>query len=144
MTSVLLLVAIALVLIGVVTLVVGIFSDTLVWVFVSIGSTVLAGLVLYILYRLGRRQVALAEAGDTRSPLYISIVSQIVVPIGICATLQATGHLHPAGIWTAIVLGHFTRMALSVWRFRQGKWRYIAVDLEPADAAKVAAEVRTV
>ena len=54
----LLLVAIALVLIGVVTLVVGIFSDTLFWVFVSIGSTVAAGLVLYILYRVGRRQVA--------------------------------------------------------------------------------------
>jgi hypothetical protein len=57
-TPVLLLVAIALVLIGVVTLIVGIFSDTLVWVFVSIGSTVLAGVVLYVLYRLGRRQVA--------------------------------------------------------------------------------------
>src|SRR5258708_26489214 len=56
-TRVLLLVAIALVLIGVATLVVGIFSDTLVWVFISIGSTVLAGVVLYILYRIGRRQV---------------------------------------------------------------------------------------
>jgi len=86
----------------------------------------------------------LQGTGDTKSPLYISIVSQIVVPIGICATLQATGHLHPAGIWTAIVLGHFTRMALSVWRFRQGKWRYIAVDIEPAEAVKVAGEVRTV
>ena len=86
----------------------------------------------------------LQGTGDTRSPLYISIVSQIVVPIGICATLQATGHLHPAGIWTAIVLGHFTRMALSVWRFRQGKWRYIAVDIEPGEAPKVAGEVTTV
>jgi hypothetical protein len=51
---VLLLVAIALVLIGVATLIVGIFSDTLFWVFVSIGSTVLAGVVLYVLYRVGR------------------------------------------------------------------------------------------
>jgi Na+-driven multidrug efflux pump len=66
--------------------------------------------------------------------LYISIVSQIVVPIGICGTLQATGHLHPAGIWTAIVLGHFTRMALSVLRFRQGKWRHIAVDIDSREA----------
>src|SRR5438552_4156960 len=61
----------------------------------------------------------LQGTGDTRSPLYISVVSQIIVPIGICSALQASGHLHPAGIWTAIVLGHFTRMALSVWRFRQ-------------------------
>jgi Na+-driven multidrug efflux pump len=86
----------------------------------------------------------LQGTGDTKSPLYISIVSQIVVPIGICSVLQATGRLHPAGIWTAIVLGHFTRMALSVARFRQGKWRSIAVDLEPAEAVKVAGEIRTV
>jgi len=74
----------------------------------------------------------LQGTGDTRSPLYISIVSQIVVPIGICAVLQATRGLHPADIWTAIVLGHLTRAALSVARFRQGKWRQIAVDIEPA------------
>ena len=77
----------------------------------------------------------LQGTGDTRSPLYISIVSQIIIPIGICGTLQATGHLHPAGIWTAIVLGHFTRAALSVLRFRQGKWRYIAVDIGERAAA---------
>jgi MATE family, multidrug efflux pump len=28
-------------------------------------------------------------------------------------------------IWTAILLGHITRCALSVLRFRQGKWRGI-------------------
>ena len=33
---------------------------------------------------------ALQGTGDTRSPLYISIVSQIVVPLGLCAVLQAT------------------------------------------------------
>ena len=33
---------------------------------------------------------ALQGTGDTRSPLYISIVSQIVVPLGFCAILQAT------------------------------------------------------
>ncbi len=75
---------------------------------------------------------ALQGTGDTRSPLYISIVSQIVVPIGICSVLQAMRGLQPADIWLAIVLGHATRAALSVIRFRQGKWRNIAVDIEPA------------
>jgi MATE family, multidrug efflux pump len=74
----------------------------------------------------------LQGTGDTRSPLYISIVSQIVVPIGICTVLQAMGGLQPADIWMAIVLGHFTRAALSVARFRQGKWQHIAVDFESA------------
>jgi putative MATE family efflux protein len=74
----------------------------------------------------------LQGTGDTRSPLYISIVSQIVVPLGLCSVLQATRGLHPADIWTAILLGHITRCALSVARFRQGKWRGIRVEMEPA------------
>jgi len=74
----------------------------------------------------------LQGTGDTRSPLYISIVSQIVVPLGFCSMLQATRGLRPADIWTAILLGHITRSALSVLRFRQGKWRGIRVEMEPA------------
>jgi putative MATE family efflux protein len=71
----------------------------------------------------------LQGTGDTRGPLYISLVSQIAVPIGLCTVFQATGNLQPANIWLAIVLGHLTRATLSVARFRQGKWRHIAVDL---------------
>jgi putative MATE family efflux protein len=74
----------------------------------------------------------LQGTGDTRSPLYISIVSQIVIPIGICSVLQAMRGLQPSDIWLAIVLGHLTRAVLSVIRFRQGKWRNIAVDIETA------------
>jgi putative MATE family efflux protein len=77
---------------------------------------------------------ALQGTGDTRSPLYISIVSQIVVPVGLCTLLQATRGLTAGDIWTAIVLGHLTRCALSVAKFRQGKWRSIAVDIGPAPA----------
>jgi putative MATE family efflux protein len=74
----------------------------------------------------------LQGAGDTRSPLYISIVSQIGVPLGLCAVLDATRGLAAADIWLAILLGHATRCALSVLRFRQEKWRAIRVDVEPA------------
>ena len=72
---------------------------------------------------------ALQGTGDTRGPLYISIVSQIVIPLGICSFLQATDRLTPAGIWTAIVIGHATRCALSITRFRLQKWRAIRVEL---------------
>ena len=34
----------------------------------------------------------LQGTGDTKSPLYISIVSQIIVPLGICFVIQADGH----------------------------------------------------
>jgi putative MATE family efflux protein len=76
----------------------------------------------------------LQGTGDTRSPLYISIVSQIVIPLGLCAFLEAARGLQPADIWLAILLGHATRCALSVLRFRQGKWRAIRVDVEPSQA----------
>jgi putative MATE family efflux protein len=73
----------------------------------------------------------LQGTGDTRGPLYISIVSQIGVPIGLCALFQAIGNLEADKIWLAIVLGHLTRAVLSLLRFRQGRWRHIAVDIDP-------------
>jgi len=77
----------------------------------------------------------LQGTGDTRSPFYISVVSQIVVPLGLCAVMDAVRGLRPADIWLAILLGHATRAALSVARFRQGRWRHIAVDIEPGREA---------
>jgi putative MATE family efflux protein len=74
----------------------------------------------------------LQGTGDTKSPLYITLVSQIGVPIGICTAVQAVRPLEPGDIWTAIVAGHATRCALSFFRFRQEKWRQIRVDIEPA------------
>jgi putative MATE family efflux protein len=73
----------------------------------------------------------LQGTGDTRSPLYISIVSQVVIPLGLCTIFQAMGRLEPTTIWSAVVAGHVTRCALSVARFRQQKWRTIQVDIEP-------------
>jgi putative MATE family efflux protein len=74
----------------------------------------------------------LQGTGDTRSPLWISIISQVIVPLGLCSIFQAAYGLDPFHIWTAILVGHITRASLSVLRFRQGKWRAIAVDIEPA------------
>ena len=71
----------------------------------------------------------LQGTGDTKSPLYISIVSQLVVPLGICFVIQRVGTLQPLHIWIAILIGHAIRCGLSVLRFNQGKWRGIAVDI---------------
>ncbi len=69
----------------------------------------------------------LQGTGDTRSPLFITLASQVAVPIGMCTIIQATRPLVAGDIWLAIVLGHFTRCVLTVYRFRQGKWRSIVV-----------------
>jgi putative MATE family efflux protein len=73
----------------------------------------------------------LQGTGDTKSPLYISIVSNLVIPLGICFVIRETGTLQPIHIWLAILTGHATRCLLSVLRFNQGKWRGIAVDIGP-------------
>ena len=69
----------------------------------------------------------LQGTGDTRSPLYISIVSQVVLPVGLCFAFDRLGTLEPWEIWLAILLGHITRCLLSVIKFRQGKWAEIEV-----------------
>ncbi len=71
----------------------------------------------------------LQGTGDTKSPLYISIVSQIVVPLGICFVVRQVSTLDPIDIWVAILLGHAMRCLLSVVRFNQGKWRNIVVEI---------------
>lgn len=71
----------------------------------------------------------LQGTGDTRSPFYISIVSQIIVPLGACFVIRRVSTLDPIDIWLAILAGHATRCALSVMRFNQGKWRTIAVNI---------------
>jgi putative MATE family efflux protein len=76
----------------------------------------------------------LQGTGDTKSPLYISIISQVAVPLGICFVMQQMGTLEPIHIWLAILAGHFTRCLLSILRFNQGKWRSISVDIETTKA----------
>lgn len=71
----------------------------------------------------------LQGTGDTKGPLYISIISQVAIPIGICFLIQEFWTLDAIDIWLAILAGHATRCLLSVLRFNQGLWRSIAVDI---------------
>jgi Na+-driven multidrug efflux pump len=72
----------------------------------------------------------LQGTGDTKSPLYISIVSQVVLPVGICFVIQQMGILQPIHIWIAVLIGHISRFLLSFLRFNQQRWRSIKVDIE--------------
>ncbi len=72
----------------------------------------------------------LQGTGDTKSPLYISIISQVVIPLGVCFVIKELSTLEPIHIWLAIFAGHIVRCLLSVLRFLQGKWRTIEVDIE--------------
>src|SRR6185369_4234267 len=51
-------------------------------------------------------QGGLQGTGDTKSPLYISIIAQVIVPLGICFVVQRLGKLDAMHIWIAILVGH--------------------------------------
>jgi len=76
----------------------------------------------------------LQGTGDTKSPMYISFVSQIIIPLGMCFLIRTYSTLDPHDIWLAIVIGHFTRMTLSVSVFKRERWRDIRVSIDPAKA----------
>lgn len=76
----------------------------------------------------------LQGTGDTKSPLFISIISQVILPVGICFVIQRTIGLQPIHIWIAVLTGHFTRFMLSFLRFNQQRWRAIKVDIETTAA----------
>jgi len=76
----------------------------------------------------------LQGTGDTKSPMYISFVSQIFIPLGMCFLIRTFSTLDPWEIWLAIVVGHFTRATLSVAVFRRERWRDIEVAISSAEA----------
>jgi putative MATE family efflux protein len=76
----------------------------------------------------------LQGTGDTKSPMYISFISQLLIPLGMCFLIRTFSTLDPWEIWLAIVIGHFTRMTLSVGVFRRERWRDIHVAIGSAEA----------
>jgi hypothetical protein len=78
---VLLLVTILLVLIAAVTLLIGIFSDNLALIFVSIGASALAALVLAVLSQMNRRKVPQAAgASATPEPVAVGATATAAAP----------------------------------------------------------------
>jgi len=70
----------------------------------------------------------LTGTGDTKGPMYISLVAQVALPIGLLLVLRTMVVLQPHHIWMAILCGHMTRAVLTVIRFRAGKWRAIKIE----------------
>ena len=73
---------------------------------------------------------ALQGTGDTRGALYISLISQLALPLALCWGVQETVGLEARHIWLAILLGHVTRCVLGIVRFGRGHWRRIDVKVK--------------
>ena len=75
---------------------------------------------------------ALQGAGATRPPMLIAFATQIVVLLGLCHLFYSLGVLSAVMIWTAIFIGHATRLLLTGLYFRTSDWIHIRIDLHPA------------
>jgi len=81
----------------------------------------------------------LQGAGDTKKPMFIAIVSQIVILLGACLIALQLERLTTTVIWTFILVSHISRLGLTYAVFVAGKWRTIKVELgdKPAPVAPV-------
>lgn len=69
----------------------------------------------------------LQGAGDTRSPLYISIFGLWLFRIPLAYFLGVVVGWGAVGAWTAMTLDTFVRGGLYVYQFKKGKWKKVRV-----------------
>lgn len=72
----------------------------------------------------------LQGAGETKMPMYIAFLTQIVILLGICQGLVWMNALTAQRLWLAILVCHFARHVMTHAVFRRGKWVHIKVELE--------------
>jgi putative MATE family efflux protein len=71
----------------------------------------------------------LMGAGDTKKPMYIAIVTQIVVLLGVCEIYTRLGLLTSNAIWSAILISHVSRYALTHAAFLTAKLNPVAIEV---------------
>ena len=73
---------------------------------------------------------ALRGAGDTRIPFYASLVGLYIftLPVAYLGTVTALGE---TALYVALVLETGVPSAVTLWRFRTGKWRAVSRDYRP-------------
>ena len=98
---------------------------------VEIGVTLLrtlafSGVVLAITLALTG---GLQGAGETKMPMYIAFLTQIVLLLGICWYFDWRDALTPERVWMAIFISHLGRLVLTWLVFRTEKWAHTKVEL---------------
>jgi len=65
----------------------------------------------------------LIGAGDTQKPMWIAIVTQIIILLGVCQIYASFDRLTANAIWQAILISHFSRYVLTLIVFRRAQWK---------------------
>lgn len=69
----------------------------------------------------------LRGAGETRSPLYISVFGLWLFRIPLAFILGNVVGWGPIGVWVAMIIDIFVRSGLYVFQFKRGKWKEVQV-----------------
>ena len=75
----------------------------------------------------------LMGAGDTKSPMFITITTQIVILFSYCYISSRFTPLTPMTVWTAILVAAFFRFLFAITIFTRARWIHIKVELEDQD-----------
>ena len=71
----------------------------------------------------------LQGAGDTRSTMWVTFISMWLIRIPLAWLLSLNLGLGPVGVWSAMVSSMIMQGLMMSWRFHQGKWKNIKVDV---------------
>ena len=98
---------------------------------VEIGTSLLrmlsfSGIVLAITLALTG---GLQGAGETKLPMYIAFLTQILLLLGLCAFFKWQGTLTPYRIWVSIFISHFARLILTALVFRTEQWAHTKIEM---------------
>jgi MATE family multidrug resistance protein len=65
---------------------------------------------------------ALQGAGDTKTPMYITLVCNWLIRIPIAYALALVLHIGPNGVWSAMVISVIIQGLLTSWRYQSKTW----------------------
>jgi Na+-driven multidrug efflux pump len=70
---------------------------------------------------------ALNGAGDTKKPMYATLVSMVLIQIPLAWLLPHVFGMGITGIWIAVITGIVVQAVLLGYMFRKGNWKTVAI-----------------
>ena len=72
---------------------------------------------------------ALNGAGDTKKPMYATLVSMVLIQIPLAYLLPHYFGLGITGIWIAVIIGNIIQAVLLTLMYRSGTWKHITLKI---------------
>jgi len=115
-----------------------VFADQLIWFFDPSGASVTTGASyfrtvapFYIIMAVSIiLSFALNGAGDTKKPMYATLVSMVIIQIPLGYYLPQHFGLGITGIWIAIIIGIIIQAVLLTMMYKNGSWKHVALEIK--------------